>query len=302
MKASLTTFFLWGFAIILTLPAEAQRGGGHTGGFSGRGGASGASRGFSGARGHGMSSRSVGVPSRPGGFSGRPFAPPVVLIRPPLRPRPIGRVISPGFNGAVRQSSPAPRPLWFNRPAERFPFRRFDHFNGFHHFHRGFGFPICSPVFGFGISFHHFGLFHQELDCFPRPFVSPFFFPFFPSVGPFFVVPPPVVFSPEPLAVPQQIEEAPTGESYTVSAESQPPGEPAQPEERAPRPLTLLQLKDGSMYGLTDYWLENGKLHYFTSYGGENSLPIERIDLDRTVQLNWERGVEFVLRPKPRTR
>src|SRR5205807_459316 len=93
MKASLTTFFLLGFAIILTLPAEAQRGGSHTGGFSGRGGASGASRGFSGATGHGMSSRSVGVPSRPGGFSGRP---PVVLIRPPLRSRPIGRVISPG--------------------------------------------------------------------------------------------------------------------------------------------------------------------------------------------------------------
>src|SRR2546428_3823744 len=291
MKASLTTFFVLGFGIILTVPAEARRGGSHTGGFSGRGGASGASRGFSGATGHGMSSRSVGVPSRPAVSRAHP---PVVLIRPPLRPRPIGRVISPGFNGAVRQSSPAPRPLWFNRPAERFAFRRFDHFNCFHHFHRGFGFPICSPVFGFGISFHHFGLFHQGLDCFPRPFVSPFFFPFFPSVGPFFVVPPPVVFSPEPLAVAQQIEEAPAGESYTVSAESQPPGEPAQPEERAPRPLTLLQLKDGSMYGLTDYWLEDGKLHYFTSYGGGKSSLIERDGLRRTVQLNLESCVDVL--------
>jgi len=208
-------------------------------------------------------------------------------------------MISPGFNGAVRQSSPAPGPLWFSRPFEPFPFHRF---HRFHHFHRGFGFPICSPVLGFGISTQHFGLFHHELVCFPRPFVSPFFFPFVPSVGPIFVVPPSAVFAQEQLAVAQQIEEAPAGESYTVSAESQPPGEAAQSEEPASRPLTLLQLKDGSMYGLTDYWLENGKLHYFTSYGGENSLPIERIDLDRTVQLNWERGVEFVLRPKPRTR
>jgi len=215
----------------------------------------------------------------------------------------LGRTISPGFNGAVRQSSPVPGPLWFNRPFEPFPFHRFDHFHRFHHFHRGFGFPICSTVFGFGFSTHHFGIFHREFLCFPRPFVSPFFFPFVPSVGPVFVLPPPGIFAQEPLAVAQQMEEAPAGESYTVSAESQPPGEPAQSEgERASPPLTLLQLKDGSMYGLTDYWLEDGKLHYFTSYGGENSLPIERIDLDRTVQLNWERGVEFVLRPKPRTR
>jgi hypothetical protein len=56
------------------------------------------------------------------------------------------------------------------------------------------------------------------------------------------------------------------------------------------------------MYALTDYWLADGSLHYVTSYGGENALPMERIDLDRTVQLNWERGVEFVLRPKPASR
>src|SRR5437879_13875053 len=77
MKASLTTFFLWGFAIILTLPAEAQRGGGHTGGFSGRGGASGASRGVSGARGM------VCPPPPPA----RPPAP-AVSPSPPSRPPP----------------------------------------------------------------------------------------------------------------------------------------------------------------------------------------------------------------------
>jgi len=62
---------------------------------------------------------------------------------------------------------------------------------------------------------------------------------------------------------------------------------------------TLLALEDGSEFGLTEYWLEGHELHYVTSYGGRNSLPVERIDLDRTVKDNAERGVEFVLRPRP---
>ena len=64
-------------------------------------------------------------------------------------------------------------------------------------------------------------------------------------------------------------------------------------------PVTLLQLRDGSMYGLTVYWVEGENLHYFTTYGGEDSVPLQRIDFDKTVQLNADRGVEFVLRPKP---
>jgi hypothetical protein len=65
------------------------------------------------------------------------------------------------------------------------------------------------------------------------------------------------------------------------------------------RPLTLLQLRDGSMYGLVDYWVEDGRLHYKTSYGGQNSIGLDRIDLEETVHLNAERGVQFALRPKP---
>jgi hypothetical protein len=98
------------------------------------------------------------------------------------------------------------------------------------------------------------------------------------------------------------VQEAPTGEMYGVGAETLRAVEPAAAEPKVARPVTLLQLKDGSMYGLTDYWLEDGRLHYITSYGGENSLAIERVDLDQTVKLNWERGVEFVLRPMPSTR
>jgi hypothetical protein len=67
---------------------------------------------------------------------------------------------------------------------------------------------------------------------------------------------------------------------------------------KAGSPITLLQLRDGSMYGLTDYWVEGGELHYRTTYGGENSLPFERIDFAKTVQLNTDRDVPFVLPPQ----
>jgi len=45
--------------------------------------------------------------------------------------------------------------------------------------------------------------------------------------------------------------------------------------------------------------LADGRLHYITSYGGQNAVPLELIDLDMTVRLNWERGMEFALRPEP---
>jgi len=56
------------------------------------------------------------------------------------------------------------------------------------------------------------------------------------------------------------------------------------------------------MYAMTDYWLENGELHYLPSYGGLSVLALDRIDLDRTIKINWANGVEFVLRPKPSDR
>jgi hypothetical protein len=64
------------------------------------------------------------------------------------------------------------------------------------------------------------------------------------------------------------------------------------------QPDTLLQLTDGSMYGLTAYWLEGDRLRYITDYGGENSLPLSRIDLGKTMELNAARGVRFELVPK----
>jgi alkyl sulfatase BDS1-like metallo-beta-lactamase superfamily hydrolase len=40
-------------------------------------------------------------------------------------------------------------------------------------------------------------------------------------------------------------------------------------------------------------------LHYVTSYGGENSIDANQLDLQRTVNENALRGVTFTLRPAP---
>ena len=59
----------------------------------------------------------------------------------------------------------------------------------------------------------------------------------------------------------------------------------------------VLYLKDGSSYAVTDYWLADGKIHYVTSYGGENAIEQSALDLQRTVNENATQGMTFTLRP-----
>jgi hypothetical protein len=61
----------------------------------------------------------------------------------------------------------------------------------------------------------------------------------------------------------------------------------------------VLYLKDGSSYAVTDYWLADGKVHYITSYGGENAVDQNDLDLQRTVNENAAQGLTFTLRPSP---
>src|SRR5579875_1492745 len=73
----------------------------------------------------------------------------------------------------------------------------------------------------------------------------------------------------------------------------------AAPSANAPAPDTLIYLSDGTNYAVTSYWLAGGNLHYITSYGAEDSVPIGQIDLQRTVDANAAQGVQFTLRPAP---
>ena len=66
------------------------------------------------------------------------------------------------------------------------------------------------------------------------------------------------------------------------------------------RDLTELYLKDGTVYDVIDYWLEDGKIHFRTREGSvEQVLGVDELDLQTTVDVNTRRGFRFVLRNEP---
>lgn len=63
--------------------------------------------------------------------------------------------------------------------------------------------------------------------------------------------------------------------------------------------LVVLYMKTGTVYAAKDYWIADGKLHYRPSYGGENTIEMDDLDLQQTVDVNAKSGVSFTLRPQP---
>jgi len=57
----------------------------------------------------------------------------------------------------------------------------------------------------------------------------------------------------------------------------------------------LIALKNQSIYTATDYWVEDGTLHYVSPLGAHNQASLDQIDLEFTERLNRERGLEFRL-------
>jgi hypothetical protein len=185
------------------------------------------------------------------------------------------------------------------RPRDRFVFRPI----GFFLRRRAFGFGGCLDGW-----FEHNLRFGDSWNCSSDGFFfDPFFFGWFSgslSYGPGFggttwsrdgTEPTSAVQSPaEPNTAYQRTISDATDETANSSSSPTPPRNGVKAENS----ITLLQLWDGSMYGLTDYWVKDGELHYRTTYGGENSLPFGRIDFEKTVQLNADRDVPFVLPPQ----
>jgi hypothetical protein len=62
---------------------------------------------------------------------------------------------------------------------------------------------------------------------------------------------------------------------------------------------TVLYLNDGTSFTVTDYWVADYKLHYITDGARENAIDLDQIDVQRTVDENAARGVDFTLRPAP---
>lgn len=207
------------------------------------------------------------------------FAPMGMVAPVPVRVRPVGFVGSRPFERVFFEPQP-----FFNRS---FGFVGFGF--GFHHHHRHFlfgGFPFVSPYNCFFNGFN--------TVCFGQPFGNPFFgqgfFSPFWSVG---------------FGGFETFETMDNSVGATVGATDVGPySSDIVPEAQAAQaasptnPPGVIVLTDGTAYEVTDYWLDGGRLHYLTSYGGENSIPLDRLNLEETVKQNWQHGITFTLRPE----
>lgn len=83
------------------------------------------------------------------------------------------------------------------------------------------------------------------------------------------------------------------------SPEATPEASP-QPEDSPEAGPVLLVLKNGAAYLATRYWAEAGRLFFVTIDGVEAAVALENLDLEKTVRVNAERGVDFLLPLAPR--
>lgn len=162
----------------------------------------------------------------------------------------------------------------------------------FRHHHR----PIVGPGFGFfGVPFFGFGLgFGPGCNAWAGPFwgwdwddCNTFGYSGYLSPG--YYPPSDYTMDIQPGYGPDAGPPAAPSDSGSYDNSSAAPATPS----------TLLYMKDGTSYAITDYWLDGGRLYYITSYGSENIVDLDLVDLQRTVDENAARGVNFTLRPAP---
>ena len=104
---------------------------------------------------------------------------------------------------------------------------------------------------------------------------------------------------------PPSFDVTPPGVDEGVSQEpapsewQNPPDENSAGENTLTAPDTIIYLKDGTSFAVKNYWVADGKLHYVTSYGGENAVDLGALDLQRTTDENAKQGIAITLRPAP---
>lgn len=196
-----------------------------------------------------------------------------------------------GGNGAVLSFSGQGHEIWQDSPQDiasrspemqgprPFPPRRFPPgpirfgpgygygygfgWGGFYPFGFGLGFgPVCDPFWDFGC------------DAFAYPgYWNGYYGPYGPGM-----------YSSSGDNV-----EADASQDYAL--QNQPPDNSAN--------AAVLYLNDGTSFAVTNYWVADYKLHYTTDGVRENVLDLDQIDVQRTVDENAARGVNFTLRPAP---
>jgi hypothetical protein len=91
-------------------------------------------------------------------------------------------------------------------------------------------------------------------------------------------------------------DQSPTVKPAVYTSSSQPAAQiSTQPNTESP--MTIIALKSGAAIVASQYWLQGGAMHCLST-SGEQKLPLEQVDLYRTMSLNHERNVEFVLQSR----
>lgn len=158
----------------------------------------------------------------------------------------------------------------------------------------GFGGPFFFPPLGFGfgcfsffnpcgIGFGPFGLGFGDVFL-ANNWGNGWFYPPAPEI-------PPAPVNPTESNLPPDYS---TGYLYLPEVPYSEPQSNAQE-----KPTVKLVLKDGTIFDVYSYWLEDNRLYYITTYNIQTSIPIEDLDLQKTVDLNQKLGVAFALSNKP---
>jgi hypothetical protein len=92
-----------------------------------------------------------------------------------------------------------------------------------------------------------------------------------------------------------------TDATYVLrSLERGPQRPPAEVQQAKSSPLTLIVLKNGTIYAVTQYWVAGDYLSYLRPDGGSGEVSLAELDWARTTQLNAERGISVTLRTRPK--
>lgn len=297
MKFAAKLTALFALALATAISAGAQRGASSPGHFGG--GTTLAVPGAGGAARSPSAARPSYLPAPVGVNQAHPPAAPVrPLSAPPAQPPNVWRFAlenAPAalFGPALLRQNYALGPriftgTWFGLPQDRR--RPFPHYPNFFF---GGGPTACSPLLPglFGSAW-----FDSQFTCFGTSFYGVYFYP------PGFLAPQ-LAYEPWLEALPAESEGQMygVGEGALIAGDLDMTAEIAARESAESNPaqqITMLVLKEGITIGVVDYWVDGNQLGYVSVYGRQVTIDLDRLDLQKTVDLNSSRGVPFVLRER----